>query len=233
MLLKKMSDLASIRAKVTGIVSDDSGKLINPGDFDRNINAAISIYAKHRPKLKVMDVMGNGTNDYDLPTGWNDEFSIIEAIEYPIGDVPATMLDHDDYEIYQSPTAKKIRLKNATPSASESFRATFTILRTDTTIPDSDVDALCNLASALCLEELANAYAQTSDSTIAADSVNYRTKSYEFSQRAKRLMQIYKEHMGIKEDDITPPASAVVDLDMKYPGGRERLTHPRWAREGR
>lgn len=224
-----MSELQSIIERVIGIVRDDSGKL----DYDRNINAAISIYSKHRPQLKVVDIAGNGTNDYDLPTGWSDEFSVIRSIEYPVGNIPATILDPDDYEIYQTPVAKKIRLKTVAPSASESFRVRFTVPRTDTTIPDSDIDALCNLASALCLEELANAYAQISDSTIAADSVNYRSKSQEFAQRAKRLMQLYKEHIGIKEDDITPPAVAVIDLDLGYPGGRERLTHPRWQRERR
>ena len=228
-----MSTLADIKNKAIGIVSDDSGKLINPEDYDRNIQAAIKLYSKHRPNLIAADIVGNGTNDYSLPTGWIDEFSTIKSIEYPLGDVPASLLDSDDYGIYQTPTAKKIRLNNISPSASESFRAAFTVLRTETTIPDSDINALCNLAASLCLEELANAYAQTSDSTIAADSVDYRSKSAEFAMRAKRLMQLYKEHVGIKEDDIAPAASAVADFDMKYPGGGERLTHPRWARNQR
>ena len=51
--------------------------------------------------------------------------------------------------------------------------------------------------------------------------MNYRSKSYEAAQRAKAMMKLYKEHMGIKEDDITPAASAVKDMDMKYPGGGE------------
>ena len=194
---------------------------------------AIKKYSRYRPNNSVADITGTGTHDYSLPSGWNDEFSIIRSIEYPVGNVPADYLDADDYEIYQSPTAKKIRLQTITPSASQSFRVTFTVPRTDTTIPDGDIDAVCNLAASLCLEELANAYVQLSDSTIAADSVNYRSKSYEAAQRAKAMMKLYKEHMGIKEDDITPAASAVKDMDMKYPGGGERLTHPRWRREKR
>lgn len=219
----RMSDIASIRTKVVGIVSDDSGKLVNPADYDRNIAAAIALYSKHRPNLKVADITGNGGHDYDLPSGWIDEFSTVKGIEYPIGDVPATMLDADDYEIYQSPAAKKIRLINDSPSASESFRVTFTILRTDTTIPDGDIDALCNLSAALCLEDLANAFAQTSDSLINADSVNYRTKSDEFARRAKRLMQLYKEHIGIKDDDTTTASSVIADI----PEAQGRLTHRR------
>lgn len=227
-----MSTLFNMRSIVTDKIKDDSGK-ITTEDKDRNILEAIKKYSKHRPDLKVVDIAGNGTHDYSLPTGWIDEFSIIRSIEYPVGNVPADYLDADDYEIYQTTTAKKIRLNTYSPSASDSFRVSFTIPRTDTTIPDNDVDAVCNLASSLCLEELANFYIQLGDSTIGADSVNYRSKSYEAAQRAKAMLRLYKEHMGIKEDDTTPAASAIIDLDMKYPGGAERLTHPRWRREKR
>lgn len=228
-----MSKQSDIKNRVIGIVRDDSGKLIDPDDFDRIINAAINKYSKYRPALKVADVAGNGTHDYALPTGWIDEFSAIRNIEYPLGDVPESLLNGDDYAIYQSPTDKKIRLIRYSPAATESFRVTFTIPRTDATIPDNDVDALCNLAAAFCLEELANLFTQTSDPNIAADVVNYRTKSFEFTARAKRLMQLCKEHMGLKDEDITPPASAVTDLDIKYPGGGDRLTHSRYGRRRR
>lgn len=228
-----MSTLAEIREKVIGSVKDDSGKLVNPDDYNAKIQAAIKRYSRHRPGIKVADIVGNGTHDYALPTGWNDEFSAIKSIEYPLGDVPATMLDNDEFEIYQSPTGKKIRLLNYALAATASFRVSFTILRTDATIPDMDVDALVTLAAALCCEDLANAFIQSSDSTIGADSVNYRSKAAEAASRGKRLMQLYKEHLGIKDDDITPAASAVVDLDMKYPGGGERLTHSRWGRKRR
>ncbi len=202
-------------------------------DYNRHIAAALNIFSKHRPDVKVLDIVGNGTHDYSIPAGWIDEFSSIVSIEYPIGNVPETFLEKDEYGIYQAPTGKKIRMKNNTPSASQSFRVAFMVLRTEATVPQGDEDAFCSLAASLCLEQLANAYAQTSDSTITADAVNYRTKSSEFAARAKRLMAIYKEYIGIKEDDSTPAASAVVDIDIGYPGGSDRLTHPRRRREQR
>jgi len=228
-----MSDLSTIRTKIIGIVNDDSGKLANPDDFDRNISAALTVFSRHKPDIKAVDVTGNGTHDYSLPTGWIDEFSIIKSIEYPVDNVPEDFLDDDDYKIYQTTTVKKVRLLTYSPPATASFRVTFTIPRLITTIPDNDIDAFAILAAALCLEELANAYTQTSDSTIAVDSVNWRTKGYEFAQRAKQMMKLYKEHMGIREDDVTPAASAVTDLEINYPGGQDRLTHPRWKRERR
>ncbi|MCX5908472.1 MAG: hypothetical protein NTY64_15130 [Deltaproteobacteria bacterium] len=228
-----MSDLATMRTKVIGIVRDDSAKLANPADYEAKVAAAINQYSKYRPAVAVADIQGNGTHDYSLPTGWNDEFSGITGVEYPSGRVPEEMLDLEDWGLYQSPTGKKIRIRNYVPSVGETIRVTFTILRTATTIPTVDVESVCQLAAALCLEELANAFAQAGDSTIDADSVNYRTKSAEFAARAKRLMQLHKEHMGLKENDITPPASAVTDLNENFPGGSDRLTHPRWARERR
>ena len=94
------------------------------------------------------------------------------------------------------------------------------------TIPESDQDAVGNLAASLCSHALASYYAQTSDSTIGADSVNYRTKSQDYTSRAKEQKKIYLDHIGLKEGDVAP-ASVVKDLDIDYPGGSDRLTHPR------
>jgi hypothetical protein len=94
------------------------------------------------------------------------------------------------------------------------------------TIPAIDEDAVANLAASLCSGALASAYAQTSDSTITADSVDHRSKSQEFSSRAKIQKQNYLNHLGLKEGDIAP-ASAVKDIDVDYPWGGDRLTHPR------
>jgi hypothetical protein len=94
------------------------------------------------------------------------------------------------------------------------------------TIPESDQDALCNLAASLCSGALASAYAQTSDSTITADSVDHKSKSQEYASRAKMQKQNYLNHLGLKEGDVAP-ASAVYDTDTNYPWGGDRLTHPK------
>jgi hypothetical protein len=227
-----MSTLYDIESRVTGIVGDDSGKL---KDVPRNITAAISRYSKHRPDSEVVDVPGNGTHDYaiSLLTGWSEEFSNITQVEYPVDEVPESLLDADDYYIYRKPSGLVLRLVNETPEDTDTFRVTFTVPRTEDTIPDADVDAVSYLAAALCCEDLANAFAQTSDSTIGADSVNYRTKSQEFASRAKRLKALYSEHVGIQEGDSAPASAVVKDLDVRYPGGADRLTHPRRKRERR
>jgi hypothetical protein len=221
-----MSDLNVLTQKVVALLKDDSSK-IQPEDVQRAIQTSLTRYSAHRPDEKVVDVVGNGTHDYTLPTGWVQDFSSVISIEYPIGSVPAELLDDDDFEIYNTPTGRKLRLKNDAPPATASFRATFSVPRTDVTLPQQDEDALVILATSLCLEMLANAWVQSSDSTLGADSVNYRTKSQEAASRAAKLLKLYKEHVGLKEDDGVGPASAVSSHELNYPGGGDRLTHPR------
>lgn len=96
------------------------------------------------------------------------------------------------------------------------------------TVPQIHEDALCNLAASLCSGALASAYAQTSDSTITADSVDHMSKSREYAARAKVQKQNYLDQIGIKEGEV-PPASVIKDIKTNYPGGSDRLTHPkRW-----
>ena len=220
-----MSSAGEIIALVSGRIKDDSGK-IETEEIRSCLTEAVKRYSTHRPAVDVEDIDGDGGHDYDLPEGWVDGFSAIRSIEYPIGDIPATLLDAEDYSIYQSPDSLQLRLISDAPPATEEFRVSYTIPRTAATILDGDIEAVVNLTASLCCEILANVYAQTSDATIGADIVNYRSKSSEFAARAKRLMALYKEHLGIREDDSTPAAAGVSSLDMKYPGGMDRLTHP-------
>jgi hypothetical protein len=227
-----MSNWITLKNLIVSKIKDDSGK-ITDDDIEISLNAAIQAYSRHRPDCKVASTTGNATHDYTLPEGWIDGFSRILLIEYPVDNVPTDYLDDDEYLIYQTTTVKKVRLLYYSPAITETFLISFTIPRTDLTILDNDADALCNLAASCCLEQLANAFAQTGDSTISADAVNYRSKASDFGYRAKRFRDLYKEHMGIKDDASTLAAIVTSDMDLKYPGGGARLTHPRWWRENR
>lgn len=218
---------------VVAMVKDSSGKLVNPDDYNAAISTAIKTYSKHRPDQAVVDIQGNGTGDYDLPDAWVEGFSSILSIEYPIGESPEMLLESDEYKIYQTPTGKKIRLLYEKLDSSRSFRVTFSIPRTEDTILPNDIEAFCDLATSIALGVLANTFLQTSDPTIAADVVNYRSKSQEATARAKQHALDYGKHMGIKDTDETPAASSVTSFEENYPGGIGRLTHPRWARRRR
>jgi len=95
---------------------------------------------------------------------------------------------------------------------------------TQNTIPESDEDALANLAASLCSAALASAYAPTSDPTITADSVDHKSKSEKYETRSRAQRKIYTDHVGIKEGQVVP-ATARGDIEINYPDGTERLTH--------
>ena len=223
---------AQFKDKVDQTVKDTAGKL-TPIERDNWIQEAVKIYSKHRPREVVKDVTGAGTYDYSIGTNltyWVEDFSIIKSIEYPADEREPQYIDEDDYLVYKKETDLFIRFLADTPSATQKIRVTYTALHILSealnTIPSADEDAVCNLAASLCSQGLASHYAQTSDSTIGADSVNYRTKSQEYTSRAKEQKKIYLEHLGIKEGEVAP-ASVRKVVDVTYPGGTDRLTHPR------
>lgn len=213
--------------KVQALTKDTDGKLSDT-DWQNGILGALGRYSKHRPKISLADITGDGTHLYAVPMGWVEEFSQIESIEYPIDQNPPEFLDaDDDYALYVTASAEKIRLINDAPPASESFRVKFTVPRTEATIAQNDIDAVANLAASICLGILASRYIGIGDSTFQADVVNYRTKSQEATARAKTCLAFYNDHMGIKNDGTVPAASAVVSHEINYPGGGDRLTHQR------
>jgi len=218
-----MALIDDVKAKV----KDTSGKLADPADYTSNIDEAIGVYSKYRPREIVEDITGDGGHDYALPASWNAGFSVIRDIEYPVGNVPETLLEEGEWKIYRSPSGEKIRLIYATPGSTETFRVRYTALHTEATIPASDLDAVANLAAALCCEMLANAFAMTGDPAIAADSVNYHSKASEFTKRARSFRDLFTRHLGITDGASVAAAAAVKDMDRDYPWGGDRLTHPR------
>ena len=223
---------AQIKDKVDQTVKDTAAKL-TPIERDNFIQEAVKAYSKHRPREVVKDITGAGTYDYSIGTNlasWIDDFSIIKSIEYPADQRTPEYVDEDDYLIYRKETDLFIRFLADSPTASQKIRVMYTALHILSealnTVPLGDQDALCNLAASLCSQALASFYAQTSDPTIGADSVNYRSKSQEYGSRAKDQKKLYMDHLGLKDGDVAP-ASVRKAVDVTYPGGADRLTHPR------
>lgn len=216
----------------------DSGAKLKPEARDECIlQAILQRYSKDRPQENASDVNGNGTALLDLPPGFEDGFSSVRQLEYPIGNVPPTLLADDDWQPYRDTAALKIMLLAAKPTASEQVRVTWTKRHADdgSTVREADFEAVCDYAAALAFEMLAARHAQTGDATVAADTVNYRTKSQEFMSLAKGARRRYFNHIGLSEDEIgrdggLGPALAIGEVDQNIAGaGIDRLTHPgRW-----
>lgn len=207
---------------VKGKVKDDPGRLTDADDFTPAIAAALEKYSGHRPKEIVKDLAGDGSHDLALPEEWVEEFSQIRRVEYPIGEVPETLLDADEWTLYRAPAGLKLRLMEEAPAVGESVRATFTVGRLEADIPAGDLDAVACLAASFCLRTLAALFGHSSDSSIQADSVSRGSKIDEFRRLADSLETRYHAHMGIDPKGGSAAASVVAAAPKS---GRTRLTH--------
>src|SRR5437660_591411 len=71
--------------------------LFSKDDRDRLLRQAITQrYSKDRPRAIASDVAGNATNIIALPVNgtepFEENFSVVRSIEYPIGNIPPTVI---------------------------------------------------------------------------------------------------------------------------------------------
>lgn len=220
-----LSDFQSI---VDDLLRDDAGR-ISPTQRDTAIATAVARYSKDRPRQKVEDIVAPGGNLLPLPSAWETDFSQIQSLEYPIGNVPPAIISAQDYELYTSPSVVLIMVRDGL-GINENIRVAFTITHVVSdvadTVPLGDREALCCLAAASLCDQLAGFYSGDSDSTIQANSVNHQSKAGEFASRARALRKRYLDELGI-DAKKNVAAGVVVDLNLSNSQGGSRLTHRR------
>jgi hypothetical protein len=205
-------------------VKDTSSRLTAPDDFAAAVSAALARYSRHNPKKAVDDLTGDGSHDLDLPDDWETDFSTIISVEYPVDEVPAELVDDRDWSLYLSPDGLVLRLSQNEPAADESVRLTYTVSRLEADVPSGDQDAVACLAASFCCELLASIFGYSGDSTIAADSVDHKSRGAVFAARAKRMAALYYQHMGVDPDASAPGAMTMAPA----PDAENiRLTHLR------
>lgn len=206
------------------LVKDDSGRLSDPFDYDNGVSAALKRYSKDRPRVACIDQPGQGTADVAIPTDWCPGFSAVETVEFPVGRVPEVLIDARDWRFYFSPTGTVLRFDSIKPTVNQVVRLTYSILHDESSLPATDQEAVAAFAASHCCQVLANAYGNTNDPVIQADSVNYRSKSDEYARRAKELKAFYKDHLGIRDGDAVPAAGVTISTPDRK---RTRMTHVR------
>jgi hypothetical protein len=225
-----MSILADFQTKMDSFVRDEAG-ILTETEKELHIKNAVKAYSRFRPLEKAFDIAGDGGYEFPLPADWVDGFSVPRAIEYPLGSQEPETIALEDIKLYRSPTGLKLRFLKTTLITGKTARVIYTavhsVSNTSSTIPVSDEEAVAILAASSGCEGLANHYAQTIDPTLQADVVNYRSKSQEYGDRAKRYKKLFLETLGIKEDDLVSPASVTQDWDTNYQWGEDRIIHRR------
>lgn len=198
------------------------------------IGKAMDAHSKPRPRQVVADVSGTGAFDYELSglTYWQNNFSVIRQVEYPVDDTDevAKILDQEVYQIYEKPAGKNLRFLEDRPETGKKIRVTYTARHTCTdsacTIDPQDTEAVQALSASFLCRMLAAAHVLDQDSTIQADVVNHAGRRAEYEKLAAAYMSEYNDHMGIVPGK-PKAACAIQDQDVIYSVGYDRLTHPR------
>ena len=209
----------------------DRAAYLSADEKDAAIDQAVLTYSKHRPQLTHSKTAGDGTYEYALPSGWQDTFSQVSSIEYPFGEQEPVYLEVNDWAIKHNGTAYKLRFRSCSPGASEFFLLAWTSRHSVTagasTVYTEDEQAVADLAASYALRKLAARSAQSRDSTIDADSVNYGGAVASYTALADRLLRQYRDHIGVSDENETGIACSIGEIDTDFAWGHEHLTHPR------
>jgi hypothetical protein len=222
---------------IAPVIADELGWITS--SLDRFVQQTIlQRYSKDRPLYLVSDVAGTGTAFTSLPVAPGEQFGVfdplfseIKKIEYPIGQVPDEDVRSEDWSIYRSPTETQLMLSAYVPRVGESARITWTAQHKNdgSTVPATDFYAVCDYAASLCLEAMAARASQFGDSTLGADTVNYRSKAQEYSSLAAKVRKRYFNHMGIEENVSGVEGRAAISTgnlrNIMSTAGVDRLVH--------
>ena len=117
------------------------------------------------------------------------------------------------------------------PNTTEIIRVIYTSYHTLSdaadTIPAADYKAVTWLAAAYAAYMLSAKYAQSTDSSISADSVDYLNKVDQWQSVGDKYISMYKRHLGIPTDGSPKAASNMKDWDLFFSWGTDLLFHPR------
>lgn len=220
--------LSDIQTLVDNFVRDASAT-VSTSDRDAAIDLAVRRLSEDRPQPAVEDVVSDGSHLLPLPASWEDFFSVIDTLEYPIGYTPPSLIDQAQWSMYRDTVGLKIQTLYSV-NAGESVRVSFSIPHVVDATHDTTLigqrEALAAYAAAILLDQLASSHSADEDPTIQADAVNHRDIGKSYAARAVALRKLYYQRLGIQENKVQA-AGAVVNLNEEDSRGRDRLTHSR------
>lgn len=219
----------------------DHAEDLEPDDLYRFLTQSALLFSKDRPQIKVAEITGDASTYEWLITSiaadWIEEFSYVKgSIEYPADDYQFPVyIDNNNWQWIRKTDGLYLRFTGLTPASSKTARFEYTVPHTlndsANSIKDGDSEAVINLAAALCFWALAAKYAQSTEPTLDADTVDHQRKSEIYTELAKVKADMYNTLMGVGDADKSRATAtagvAIKEFDIVYPGSLGNfLTHP-------
>ncbi len=190
------------------------------------LTSAVERYSVDRPK-SVWVALTLTDGGAALPEAFIADFSTLQAVEYPVGNRPPTLLTTEEF--YVTSDALPYRVELLVGSATDAIRVQFSIKHVATadayTIPAQHTEAVAAWAAAVLCEMEASRLSNNATPTIQADVTDQANPARAFATRAKTLRQRYFDELG-----IDPKRNGAAGVDIAFARrdstGRPLLTHP-------
>lgn len=177
----------------------DASNTMTDADIEAAVQEAVHKYSILRPyKREEVYADGFSNNVLTVPAYWVERFSSIYEIE--INDCePPYYIDRSHYTVDIQDGIEVIRIYYDTSERIKVYYSSYHVLsETETTIPEHHQDAIVNLTVSLLCEQLSNQFSSNVDSGISADSVDFTTKSEEYSKRAGAYRRLFENVVNPK-----------------------------------
>jgi hypothetical protein len=228
MAFDRDSVLRGVKAKLR-----DEARFIPPQDTELAIDEALDIVTEDLPQEKVVDIAGDGSSDYPVPTEFFRSESDIRGVEYPAGERPPQFVDrYDDWFLYEDPTqapdVMRLRFNESIPGEGQTVRDTFTTvwtLTSDTTdLTRQAFRAIQFKALVILMRSLAAKFTEGAAPSIGADSVDYQAAAQNFLFLSERWEAEYKKAVRISAP--VKAAGVKAEADIKFKHGEDFIWHP-------
>jgi hypothetical protein len=178
--------------------------------LDLYVAASIDTFSKLFPRKVVHEETVPSTNtayEFSLPDDWEDSFSCIFSIEYPLGGNPPEYLDDESYQLYLDPNTNTHKLLFLDILPNKNFALTYTISWSLTTLSDRDSFSVALLTAALICDRLSAKYAGHTDEGFTADIVVFRDKSRQYESAKNNFLHLFAIRTGVDVRKLTVPAA--------------------------
>ncbi len=190
--------LADFQTLVTSMVPADGR--YSDVERDSALQLAVGRYSQDVPRQLVNDVIWTADGYFGpMPADWV-EGAELQVAEYPVGEVPPTVLD---LVIYMEPGPVFKLMSPDSLQAAEVVRVNFSAphllvggLTPQDTVPLLHREAVASYAASLLCRQLATFYANERDTSINADGSNTDSRARNFSSRAREYRAAYYAGIG-------------------------------------
>ena len=190
-------------AAITALV-DDKLRSLALGDAadldarDRAIEQALVQYSSDEPQDLVATAANVTGYIVPLPEGWDAARSRLQAVEYPLDQMPMATLEA---AAYRDTGTWRILLADAVSNSTLRLHYTAPHAMDASTVPAHHINAVACWAAAELCRQTATRMGQDRDATIGAMASAQGSQSGDMARRAKDWLAVYRVALGLPDPD--------------------------------